>query len=123
MADPTADTRSFAGGDLPSAIGVKHTREARAMIRTNSPFEFLYAYTELFAAASEVVAMRTGQMLAGTRSGTDATERVTEKAAAFSDAAQGAAIAAITGDPRRVAMAMLAPYQEQVALNVARLRA
>lgn len=93
------------------------------MIRNNSPFDIFHAYRELFAAASEVVTMRTGQMLAGTMSGTHATEMVTEKVAAFSDAAQGAAFAAITGDPTRVAMAMLAPYQQQVALNVARLRA
>lgn len=93
------------------------------MIRTDSPFDIFHAYKELFAAASEVVKIRTGQMLAGTMSGTHANEMVTEKVAAFSDAVQGAAIAAITGDPRRVAMAVLAPYQEQVALNVARLRA
>lgn len=93
------------------------------MTLINTPFDFVRAYQALFASASEVVTMRTGQMLAGTMSGTETTEMVAEKAVAFADAAQRSAIAAITGDPRRVAMAMLAPYQEQVALNVDRLRA
>lgn len=92
------------------------------MTRINTPFDLFGAYQALYVSATEVITLRTGQMLAGAMSGTEATEMVTEKAAAFSDAAQGAAIAAISGDPMRVAMAMLAPYQQQVALNVARLR-
>jgi hypothetical protein len=92
------------------------------MTRINNPFDLFGAYQALCTSAAEVITLRTGQMLLGAMSGTEATQMVTEKAAAFSGAAQGAAIASITGDPFRVAMAMLAPYQEQVALNVARLR-
>jgi hypothetical protein len=93
------------------------------MTRINTSFEIFGAYHAMFLSAAEVITVRTSQMLIGTMSGSEAAGMLEEKATAFSDAAHGAAIAALTGDPMRVAMAMLAPYQEQVALNVARLRA
>jgi hypothetical protein len=93
------------------------------MTQTQAPLHIYGAYQAMFAAAAEVILLRTGQMLMGAMSGSEAREMVSEKADAFSNAAQAAAVAACTGDPMRVAMAVPAPYERQVALNIARLRA
>lgn len=77
---------------------------------------------EMTTAAGEVILRRVGMMVTGTMSAPEAVGMVAEKLAAVMLASQGAAFAALSGNPIAVGRAMLAPYHAKTSENVARLR-
>lgn len=90
---------------------------------TTAWMKFAFAYSQMSAAAAEVIARRCMRMAQGAMTGPEAVGMVLEKATAFVTATERAAIAAATGaDPVRIASAALKPYSTKTRSNVRRLR-
>ena len=78
---------------------------------------------EMLYAASEVIWLRSLQMMTGTMSASEATRMILEKPLAFAQAAQDAGEAAISGeDPGAIARAAVGPLRHEVRSNARRLR-
>ena len=78
---------------------------------------------EMWFAASEVIWLRSWQMMTGRMSPAEATKMVLEKPLAFAQAAQDAGEAVISGsDPVEIARAAVAPLRKEARENASRLR-
>jgi hypothetical protein len=89
----------------------------------NSWMKFAVAYTEMSMAAGEIIVRRSMMMSQGTMSSAEAIGMVMEKASAFAEATERAAVAAATGaDPVRIASAALKPIGARTRSNVRKLR-
>jgi hypothetical protein len=81
------------------------------------------AYTQMSFAAAEVIARRTRMMADGSMTAPEAARMVLEKPAAFAEAAQKAAMAAVSGkDAVAVTSAALKPIRSKTRANARRLR-
>ncbi|SDJ61869.1 hypothetical protein [Aliiruegeria lutimaris] len=77
----------------------------------------------MWFAASEVIWLRSWQMMTGTMSTEEATKMVLEKPFAFVQAAQDAGVSAISGnDPGAITRAAVAPLRKEARDNARRLR-
>ncbi len=84
---------------------------------------FALAYGQMWMAAGEVIARRSLSMSQGTMSGPEAVGMVMEKATAFVQASEKAAVAAARGaDAAGIASAALRPIRAKTRANVRRLR-
>ncbi len=78
---------------------------------------------EMWAAASEVIWLRSWQMLTGTMTTVEAARMVVEKPLAFARAAQEVGEAVVTGqDPGAVTRAAVGPLRTEARANARRLR-
>ena len=84
--------------------------------------DFLTDYNQMQADANKIIDCRVGMMLSGTMSGTEAVEMVSEKMTAMGDSMMAGMFAMFSGDPLKVAEAMLRPYRAKTAINVSRLK-
>lgn len=84
---------------------------------------FGLAYGQMWMAAGEVIARRSLQMSQGNMSGPEAMGMMMEKATAFAQASEKAAVAAVRGaDAAGIASAALRPIRAKTRANVRRLR-
>lgn len=92
------------------------------MTSTTECLDLYQACNDMAASASEVVSVRTNQLLTGQMSAPDALEMMVEKAMTATMSITAGFFAAIfTGSAIATSRAMLAPYESKVALNVGRL--
>lgn len=84
---------------------------------------FARAYAEMSTAAAEVIMHRTMKMAQGSMAAPEMLGMVLEKATAFAEASEKAAVAAASGgDPARIASAALRPYSRKTRSNVRKYR-
>jgi len=89
----------------------------------NAWMRYTIAYSQMSAAAAEVIMRRTIMMSQGAMSAPEAVGMVMEKASAFTVAAEKAAVATARGsDPLKVASAALRPIRSKTRANVRKLR-
>lgn len=84
---------------------------------------FARAYAEMSTAAAEVIMHRTMKMAQGSMAAPEMLGMVLEKATAFAEASEKAAVVAASGgDPARIASAALRPYSRKTRSNVRKYR-
>jgi hypothetical protein len=84
---------------------------------------FAVAYTQMSMAAGEVIVRRSMRMSQGAMTGAEVVGMMLEKASAFAEATERAAVAAATGaDPAKIASAALKPIRARARSNVRKLR-
>jgi hypothetical protein len=84
---------------------------------------FAVSYGQMCMAAGEVIARRSLRMSQGNMSAPEALGMMMEKATAFAQASERAAVAAAGGaDPARIASAALQPIRAKARSNVRKLR-
>jgi hypothetical protein len=84
---------------------------------------FAVSYSQMCVAAGEVIARRSLRMSQGNMSAPEALGMMMEKATAFVQASERAAVAAAGGaDPLRIASAALHPIRAKTRSNVRKLR-
>jgi hypothetical protein len=84
---------------------------------------FAVAYTQMSMAAGEVIVRRSMRMSQGAMTGAEAVGMMLEKASAFTEATERAAVAAAAGaDPAKIASAALKPIRARARSNVRKLR-
>lgn len=89
----------------------------------NAWMRLAVAYGQMSTAAAEVIFRRTVRMSQGAMTAPEAVGMVLEKATAFAQATERAAVAAATGaDPVRIASAALRPIRAKTRSNVRKLR-
>jgi hypothetical protein len=89
----------------------------------DSWMKFATAYGEMSMNAAEVIALRTMRIASGAMTPHEAMAMVLEKATAFSDSAERAAVvAAKGGDVMNIASAALKPYGAKTRSNARKLR-
>ena len=84
--------------------------------------DFLTDYNQMQADAGKIIDCRVSMMLKGTMSGDEAVEMVAEKVTAMADSMFAGMFAMLSGDPLKVAEAMLRPYRAKTSINVSRLK-
>jgi hypothetical protein len=84
---------------------------------------FAFSYTQMCMAAGEVILRRSLLLSRGAMSAPEALGMVMEKATAFAEASERAAVAAAGGaDPASIATAALRPIRARARSNVRKLR-
>ena len=83
--------------------------------------DFVEDFTQMQSDANRIIQKRVSMLMTGTMSGPEATEMVGEKMIAGIESMFFGMIAAASGNPMNIAEAMLRPYRQKTAHNVARL--
>ena len=96
---------------------------AQSMDAASAWMRFALSYNQMCMAAGEVIVLRSLRWSQGTMSAPEALGMVMEKATAFVQASEQAAVAAAGGaDPLRIASAALQPIRAKARSNVRKLR-